>query len=214
MAANAKSWFFHWKLKTRFVAWRMLCWVNAWRKHDWFYFACLYFPSQRKLQNSLKDLRIRTGVSNSWSFVTKCLRFWILCTHSVLTNALIKGQICNNIRCVDPIYQKGHKRWIALRYIIGRPAIGFFFWICSKLKENIHIMNIYIYWSVGPLHFFDLNILLDLLHIFLFSIYQYFNRKYLNKVLRNIIACLQYSRSSGMFGHLICVLNLILYVKN
>lgn len=144
LAANAKSWFFHWKVETRFVAWRMLSWVNAWRKHDWFYFACLYFPSQRKLQNSLKDLRIRTGVSNYCTFVTKCLRFWILCTHSVLTNALLKGQICNNIRCVDPIYQKGHKRWIALRYINGRPTIDFFFDLFKIKRKYPHYENIYI----------------------------------------------------------------------
>lgn len=90
---------------------------------------------------------------------------------------------------------KGELRFVIL--LEGLRLVFFFFLDLFKIKRKYpHYEYIYIYWLVGPLHFFDLNILLDLLHIFLFSIYQYFNRKYLNKVLRNIIACLQYSRSS------------------
>lgn len=129
-----------------YIAWRMLSWVNAWRRHDWFYIACLYFPSLRKHQNSLKDLRIRMGVSSSCAIVIKSLRFWIFCTPTVLANALLKGQVCINDVSILFI-KKGHTRWIALSYIYWRPAINFFF-NCSKLNKNIHIMKIY--WLVGP----------------------------------------------------------------
>lgn len=129
-----------------YIAWRMLSWVKAWRKHDWFYIACLYFPSLRKHQNSLKDLRIRMGVSSSCAIVIKSLRFWIFCTPTVLANALLKGQICINDVSILFI-KKDTQDGLHLVIFIEDLRLIFFF-NCSKLNKNIHIMKIY--WLVGP----------------------------------------------------------------